>query len=57
MSTLKEHVMQAPLELYYTSVPMNVLKATLTNRLKYRYRRKENSDMMNLFFIQTPDLY
>jgi hypothetical protein len=33
---LKEHVIQAPLELSYTSVPMNVLKTTLTNRLKYR---------------------
>jgi hypothetical protein len=43
--------------LSYTSVPMNALKTTLTNKLKYRRRRKENSDLMNLFFKQTPDLY
>ena len=47
MSTLKERVMQAPLELSYISVPMNALKATLTNRLKHRYRRKENPDLNN----------
>ena len=40
--------MQAPLELSYTSVPMNALKTTLTNKLKYRRRRKENSDLMTV---------
>jgi hypothetical protein len=34
MSTLREHVIQAPLELSYTSVPMDVLKTTLTNSTK-----------------------
>jgi hypothetical protein len=37
---LKEHTIQAPPELYYTSVPKNALRTILTNRLKYKMLKK-----------------
>jgi hypothetical protein len=41
MSTLKEHFIQAPLELSYTSVPRSALKSILTDRLKSKIKRSE----------------
>jgi hypothetical protein len=40
-NTLKEHIIQAPLELYYTSVQMNVPKTILTKTPEYEMKKKE----------------
>ena len=55
-NTLKEHIIQAPPELYYTSVPMNALKTILTNRLKYKMKKKKEFRLKNEFnfFTQMP---
>ena len=40
-STLKEHIIQALPESYYTSVQMNVLKTILTRRLNCEMKKGE----------------
>jgi hypothetical protein len=49
-NTLKEHIIQAPLELYYTSVQMNVPKTILTKTPEYEMKKKRNSYITNLFY-------
>jgi siroheme synthase (precorrin-2 oxidase/ferrochelatase) len=56
-STLKEHIIQALPESYYTSVQMNVLKTILTRRPDEESRRIDNLDFMNLFSGKQADLY
>jgi hypothetical protein len=57
MSTFKEHVIQAPLELSYTSVPMNALKTILTNRPKYKMKKKKEFRLDKFIFYTNPPIY
>ena len=50
---LKEHIIQVPPALYYTSAPTNALKTILANRLKYKMMKKVNPDLSN-FLTQAP---
>ena len=50
MNTLKEHIIQAPPGLYYTSVPMNALETILTNRLKYKMKKKKEFRLDKFIF-------
>ena len=43
-----------PLGLSYTSVPMNALRTILTNRLKYKMKKKKISDLTDSYFIHKP---
>jgi hypothetical protein len=52
-NTLKEHIIQAPLELYYTSVQMNVPKTILTKTPEYKMKKKKNSSLTNSFIFCT----
>ena len=58
-STLKEHIIQALPESYYTSVQTNVLKTILTRRLNCEMKKEkyDNLDFMNLFSGKQADLY
>jgi hypothetical protein len=49
-NTLKEHIIQAPLELYYTSVQMNVPKTILTKTPEYEMKKKKKFILHNLFY-------
>jgi len=50
MNTLKEHIIQAPPGWYYTSVPMNALKTILTNKLKYKMKKKKEFRLDKFIF-------
>lgn len=58
-STLKEHIIQALPESYYTSVQTNVLKTILTRRINCEMKKGEVwiLDFMNLFSGKQADLY
>ena len=56
-NTLKEHIIQAPLELYYTSVQMNVPKTILTKTPEYEMKKKKGVHTSRTFFTQVSDLY
>jgi hypothetical protein len=48
-NTLKEHIIQAPLELYYTSVQMIVPKTILTKTPEYEMKKKKEFILHDLF--------
>jgi hypothetical protein len=48
-NTLKEHIIQAPLELYNTSVQMNVPKTILTKTPEYEMKKKKEFILHELF--------
>ncbi|MGA9166881.1 MAG: hypothetical protein WB053_05820 [Nitrososphaeraceae archaeon] len=54
MNTLKEHIIQAPPGMYYTSVPMNALRTILTNKLKYKMKKKKEFRLDKFIFQTSP---